>query len=176
MQAGCRQEEIAPRISAGSPGTITLLFDLNGMLVQLPKENQTAEKTPFRPRPGFQHVLSLLPHFRLGLYTSCFSRTMNTRAAKMLEWLRSQPELKVLSRSVCSAAMSDIVPVLMGRLWLEVPILPTFSLFGIQEILQTELKKSVHVIEHRFRLCGALCTALVHRSCQSCEQSTKKSV
>lgn len=78
-----------------------MLFDLNGMLIQSRGEEHrnvaNPAPAPFQPRPGFKQILSLVPRFRVGLYTSSTSRTVKQRVASLVSWLRSQPDLQVLS-------------------------------------------------------------------------------
>jgi hypothetical protein len=114
MPRGLAREDEALPISPGPPGAITLLFDLNGMLIQSRgEEHRNAARpaaAPFEPRPGLKHVLPLLARFRVGLYTSSTTRTVKKRITALVAWLREQAELKVR----CSQQIQNLATRSMG--------------------------------------------------------------
>lgn len=103
-----REEKPLPAFRAANvkddpQGRPTLLFDLNGVLIQAKRGTNPehdpvhvpGQLPPFFPRPGLVHLLSLRPFFRLGLYTSASAKTCSTRAASIMDHLRSDPLVKV---------------------------------------------------------------------------------
>lgn len=69
--------------SVGDDGRILLLFDLNGVLVVKTRRAGVPGGT-LTVRPGIGHLVSLLPHFRLGVYTSA-TRPTAQRAIAAVE-------------------------------------------------------------------------------------------
>ena len=59
------------------------MFDLNGVLIRAKSEADRQRKGlhTFAPRPGLRHLLSLWPHFRLGVFTSATEATVIKRLA-----------------------------------------------------------------------------------------------
>jgi hypothetical protein len=67
-------------------GRVTVLFDLNGVLIRAKDRSMSGPYTagilhPLDVRPGIEHLLSLLPHVRLGVYTSATLPTVQKRLA-----------------------------------------------------------------------------------------------
>jgi hypothetical protein len=86
---------------------ITILFDLNGVLIRAKseRERQRASLQPYEARPGLEHLLSLRPHFRLGLFTSATTATANKRLRDIDATLWSDP-----IRCVCPTAAPTLNP------------------------------------------------------------------
>lgn len=84
-------------------GRPTLLFDLNGVLIQAKRGSNPADEPefvpgklpPFVPRPGLVHLLSLRPFFRLGLYTSASETTARNRLVSITKALASTEVVQV---------------------------------------------------------------------------------
>jgi hypothetical protein len=80
-------------------GKVTLLFDLNGVLIQSKCRGKDGRGyvglQPFVPRPGVEHLVSLLPHFRLGLFTSASFKTVSARIDQIQECIFGNPILAV---------------------------------------------------------------------------------
>ena len=66
-------------------GRVTVLFDLNGVLVKAKSAEERAAGVvhAFEARRGVRHLVSLWPHFRLGLFTSATERTAQARLRKL---------------------------------------------------------------------------------------------
>jgi hypothetical protein len=93
---------------------ITIVFDLNGVLIRAKADAERAAGVPhpFDPRPGLRHLLSLWPHFRLALFTSATAATVQRRLADLdaLLWADQLRAVRVLAprtavvRHDCSCA------------------------------------------------------------------------
>lgn len=84
-------------VSEDNHGRPTVLFDLNGVLIQARQasERHPGRLHPFVPRSGLEHLLSLRPFFRIGLYTSATEPTLRSRVATIIDTLESRPVVKV---------------------------------------------------------------------------------
>lgn len=90
-------------LQADTHGRPTILFDLNGVLIQARRGSNPADDPAhipgrlhgFVPRPGLKHLLSLRPFFRLGLYTSATHSTSCQRLQSITETLASDQILQV---------------------------------------------------------------------------------
>lgn len=61
----------------------------------------------FEARTGVRHLLSLWPHFRLGLFTSATERTALTRLRKLEELLWGDPLTAVCVSAILSSAVNN---------------------------------------------------------------------
>ena len=77
------------------PRRLTVLFDLNGVLVRVRTDAERAARHkglhPFEARPGVRHLVSLWPRCRLGLCTSATAATAAQRLKSLEELLWADP-------------------------------------------------------------------------------------
>ncbi|KDD74627.1 hypothetical protein H632_c1173p0 [Helicosporidium sp. ATCC 50920] len=112
-----------------------LLFDLNGVLVRHTRRRVGCHE--FSARPGVEHLVRLLPHFELGVYTSATERTVRQCLAQLhreiqREWVkrRTEPDgaawpdsvparlfSPILVRSHCSAPTPEAIAARGGNPW-----------------------------------------------------------
>ncbi|KAL4428251.1 hypothetical protein ABPG75_002340 [Micractinium tetrahymenae] len=72
--------QFASKRRQGLDGRVLLLFDINGVLMQ---HRWTGTGHQHDLRPGVHHLLRLLPHFRLGIYSSATRPTVSKTLSKL---------------------------------------------------------------------------------------------
>lgn len=109
---------LAPvRYDTADPRPI-LLFELSGVLCNSTKDRVASVTKAHLPRPGVAQLARLMPHFRLGVYTTSTARTVATALAVVASAVRgelastpegwrllldgSQPDVEVRTKARCT--------------------------------------------------------------------------
>ena len=91
--------QLTARVPLDAADRVTILFDLNGCLIQTKMRSAAgagyAGMHAFAARPGLHHLVSLLSHFRLGIFTSAAVKTVAARVQEIEALLWSDPGLAV---------------------------------------------------------------------------------
>jgi hypothetical protein len=67
-----------------------LLFELSGVLCNSTKDRVASLTKAHLPRPGIAHLVRLMPHFRLGVYTTSTSKTVTTALSVLASAIRGE--------------------------------------------------------------------------------------
>jgi hypothetical protein len=90
--------QASPAAAPNQDSRITILFDLNGVLIRAKSAELEAKgvwQHPFEARRGVKHLLSLWPQFRLGLFTSATAKTAQNRLNLLDALLWADPKTSV---------------------------------------------------------------------------------
>jgi hypothetical protein len=90
--------QASPAEAPNQDSRITILFDLNGVLIRAKSaelEAKGVRQHPFEARRGVKHLLSLWPQFRLGLFTSATAKTAQNRLNLLDALLWADPKTSV---------------------------------------------------------------------------------